>query len=126
MKTNEWNDEDIAIPEGLEAKLEQLIDDLAEQEMLVKRRRLWLGAISAAASILLAIGVFFHTKQPDDSLRITQNIENNQEFAYLETQKALEKISLHFNKGMNQLAFVSEKMNETNQILNKTLKKETK
>ena len=123
MKTNDWKDENIAIPNGLEAKLEQLIDGLAEQETQTKRRRLWV-SFSAAASIalLLSMGTFFYTKQARDIQLTAQNIENP-ELAYLEAQKALEKVSINFNKGMNQLAFVSEKIDKTNQILDKTLKK---
>ena len=126
MKTNDWKDEEIAIPDGLEARLEQLIDDLAEQEMQTKRRRLW-GTFSAAASIalLLSIGAFFYPKQRDNSQLIAQHIEN-QELAYSETLKALEKVSVNFNKGMNQLEFMSEKMEKTNQILDKTFNTEIK
>ena len=122
MKTNDWKDEEITIPEGLEAKLEQLIDGLAEQETQKKRRRLWIGSVSAAASIalLLSIGLFFHTRQPNDWRLTAGNIENP-ELAYFEAQKALEKVSVNFNKGMNQFAFASEKMGKTNQILDKTL-----
>ena len=125
MKTNDWKEEEITIPDGLEAKLEQLIDGLAELEMQKKRHRLWLGAISAAASLLLAIGVFFYTKQPNDSQRLAQSTQNS-EFTYLEAQKALEKISVNFNKGMNQLALMSEKIEKTNQILDKTFNTEKK
>ena len=124
MKTNDWKDEEIAIPDGLKTRLEHLIDDLAEQEILqTRRRRLWLRTFSAAASIafLLLITVFFPPKN-SKNLQLTAQIENP-ELAYIEAQKALEKVSIHFNKGMDQLAFVSEKMEKTNQILDKTLKK---
>jgi len=124
MKTNDWKDEEIAIPDGLKTRLEHLIDDLAEQEILqTRRRRLWLRTFSAAASIafLLLITVFFPPKKTSN-LQLTAQIENP-ELAYIEAQKALEKVSIHFNKGMDQLAFVSEKMEKTNQILEKTLKK---
>ena len=126
MKTNDWKEEEIAIPDGLEAKLEQLIDRLAEQEMQTKRRRLWTGTFSAAASIvlLLSISIFFYMRQPNDSQLIAQ-IENP-ELTYLEARKALEKVSVNFNKGMNQLAFVSGRIEKTNQILDKTFNKETK
>ena len=122
MKTKDWKDEEIAIPDGLETRLEQLIDRLAEQEMQAKRRRLWLGTFSAAASIalLLSAGIFFHTKQ--NNLRSIENPE----LACLEARKALEKVSVNFNKGLDQLAFVSEKIEKTNQILDKTFNKETK
>ena len=127
MKTNDWKDEEILIPEGLENRLEQLIDRLAEQEKQAKRRRLWITTFSAAASIalLLSAGVFFHTKQYKDSQLAAQSIEHP-ELAYFETLKALEKVSVNFNKGMDQLAGVSEKIDKTNHILDKTLKKEIK
>ena len=121
MKTNDWKEDEIAIPEGLEARLEQLIDRLSEQEMQTKRRRLW-GTFSAAASIalLLSIGILLLPKR-SDNLQLTAQIENP-EFAYREALKALEKVSVNFNKGMDQLAFVSEQMEKTNHILDKTLK----
>ena len=127
MRTNDWKDEEIAIPDGLEAKLEQLIDGLAEQEMQTKRRRLWTGVFSAAAGIalLLSLSVFFYTQQPRDLQLTAQNIENP-ELAYVETLKALEKVSSNFNKGMDQLAFVSEKIEKTNNILDKTFNTQIK
>jgi hypothetical protein len=127
MKTNDWKDEEIIIPEGLEAKLEQLIDDLAEQEKQTKRRRLWISALSAAASIALmvSVGVFFYTQPPRDR-QLTAHEIQRLELAYLEAQKALENVSVHFNRGMNQLAFVSEKIEKTNQILDKTFNTEKK
>jgi len=122
MKTNNCKEEEIAIPDGLAARLEQLIDGLAEQETQMKRRRMWLGTLSAAAAIalLFSTGIFFHTKQSN-----LRSIENP-ELAYFEAQKALEKVSVNFVKGMNQMTFVAEKMEKTNQILNKTFKKESK
>ena len=127
MKTSDWKDEEITIPDGLEAKLEQLIDGLAEQEMQTKRRRLWTGVFSAAAGIalLLSIGVFFPPKQPRDLQLTAQNIENP-ELAYVETLKALEKVSANFNKGTDQLAFVSGKIEKTNNILDKTFNSQIK
>lgn len=121
MKTSDWKDEEIAIPEGLETRLEQLIDDLAQQEAQTKRRRLWIGSISAAASVilLLSAGIFFQTQQKRNMQLTANNIENP-ELAYIEAQKALEKVSVNFNKGINQLALVSEKMDKTNHILDKT------
>ena len=122
MKTNDWKEEEIAIPDGLSTRLEQLIDGLAEHETQMKRRRVCLGTFSAAAAIalLLSMSIFFHTKQ--SSLRSIENPE----LAYFEAQKALEKVSVNFVKGMNQMTFVAEKMEKTNQILNKTFKKEPK
>ncbi|GHU71919.1 hypothetical protein FACS189413_14270 [Bacteroidia bacterium] len=117
-------EEEIIIPKGLEKKLENLIDHLAEQEAQTKRRRLWIGTFGAAASIALLIstGVWFHTKQNNDKLLTAYNIENSGQ-AYLEAQKALEKVSLNFNKGVNQLVCVSENLDKTNHILDKTFKK---
>ena len=122
-----WKDEEITVPDGLETKLEQLIDNLAEQEMQTKRRRLWVSIFSVAASIalLLSVSMFFHTQQPNHSQLTAQNIENP-ELAYLETLKALGKVSVNFNKGMNQLAFVSTEIEKTNYILNKTFNTERK
>ncbi|MDR0683389.1 MAG: hypothetical protein LBG15_16350 [Dysgonamonadaceae bacterium] len=127
MKPNDWKDKEISIPEGLEARLEQLIDSLVEQESQMKRRRLWTGLISAAAcvALLLSTVVFFHTKQINDVQLTVQNIKNP-ELAYFEAQKALEKVSVKFNKGTSQLTFVSEKVKKTNQVLNKTFNKEIK
>ena len=118
-------EEEIVIPEGLESRLEALIDRLAEQETQIKRRRLWFytSGIAAAIAVLLSLSVYFHTQSRNNlQFSATHTIENP-EIAYLEAQKALKKVSLNFNKGMNQLAMVSGKVDKTNQILDKTFNK---
>jgi hypothetical protein len=45
------------------------------------------------------------------------------EIACMEAQKALLLVSRNFNKGLNQLAMVSQELDKSNQILNKTFKK---
>ena len=120
----EMKDEEIVIPKGLERKLENLIDRLAEQEAQSKHRRLWIwtGSVAAGLALFISIGIFFHTKSNNDRRLAAHSIENPEQ-AYLEAQKALEKVSLNFNKGINQLACVSGNLKKTNQILDNTLKK---
>ena len=105
--------------------METLIDRLAEEEIQVKRRQrwIWLGSIAAGIAILLSLNLFFHTEQKNDLQLSSAHPIENPETAYMETQKALKKVSLKFNKGMNQLAMVSGRVDKTNQILDKTFNK---
>jgi hypothetical protein len=104
--------------------LENLINRLAEEEAQLKRRqlRIWTGSIAAGLVLLISIGIFFHTKSDNDRRLTAHNIENPEQ-AYREAQKALEKVSHNFNKGINQLVYVSGSLEKTNEILDKTLKK---
>lgn len=119
--------EKIKVPDGLEARLEALIDNLADAEKLSKRKakqmRLWMAGAAASIALFVSIGLHHlpENKSPDTMAQIGTNIDP--EIACMEAQKALLLVSLNFNKGLNQLAMVSQELDKSNQILNKTFKK---
>ena len=126
--------ESIDVPSSLELKLNNLIDDLAkksetrqEEPILQKnKRRLWLWAGSAAAGIvlLISIGISMYQNKPkavDTPPTVTASAEDQQKIK--EAQEALLLLSANFNKGMEQLNIVSENLDKTNDILNRTFKR---
>jgi hypothetical protein len=128
MKTDKIFDE-IEVPAGLESKLESLIDRLAEKEEQSKRKgeqiRLWIVSAAASMALLISVGVLLHSKNENHSPVAAQkgNTMVDPEMAYQEAEKALTLVSLNFNKGMDQLAIVTNEIEKSNTILNKTLKK---
>jgi hypothetical protein len=127
MKTDDLYAE-IDVPAGLESRLESLIDNLADTERKSKKRakqtKLWM-SIAASAVLLLSIGLFIRF-QSEKNLPVTSqqvNTIDDPEIAYLETQKALKLVSMNFNKGLNQLGIITDEIDKSNKILNKTLKK---
>jgi hypothetical protein len=121
--------EEIEIPEGLEARMEALIDHLAEAEKRSKQKKtkqiwLWIGSVAAGIALLISAGVFYYSQNKINQPPVTQsNVVTDPKIACLETQKALELVSRNFNQGLNQLAMVTNELDKSNQILNKTLKR---
>lgn len=116
---------EIEAPVELEAKLSNLIDLLAEKEVRRKRntRIFWIGGIAASVAILSSIGFFYNFEDTPDTLTATRQIViEDPEIASREAQKALLQISVNFNKGMKQLNLLSDNLEKTNNILNKTIK----
>jgi hypothetical protein len=120
----------IEVPAGLESKLEVLIDNLDKKENQLKRKvkQIRLRTISIAASVALFIsaGLFFiHSNNEDQSPITAQTVDTitDPAMAYQEAKKALELVSRNFNKGINQLAMATNKIEKSNKTLNKTLKR---
>jgi ATP-dependent Zn protease len=119
----------IEAADGLETRLEKLIDDLAEKEkrMENKKRQLrwWISGMVASITLLLLIGFFSNSDRRSMNQWTGQknNLTQEQEIACLEAQKALVLISLNFNKGMDQLTLAVNKIEKSNSVINKTLKK---
>lgn len=126
MKTNDLY-EKIEVPANLENKLSNLIDQLEREEkqskQKAKQRIVWLSGIAASVAILFSIG-FLQTRQTAPNQKIAARIIEieDPELAYIEAQKALMKIAVNFNKGIEQLDLLSDNLKKTNNILNKTLK----
>jgi hypothetical protein len=130
MKTEDELFEEVEIPVNLEARLENLIDDLAKAENLSKQKtkqvRLWVGSIAAGIALILSVGLYYLNPGTETDALVTATQPNeitDPEAACIEAQKALILVSRNFNKGLNQLAMVSEELDKSNQILNKTFKK---
>ena len=115
----------IEVPAYLETKLSNLIDRLAASEKRSKRNAhiFWISGIAASVAILFLIGFFYSHKNAPDTL-ITSNhiIIDDPEIGSIEAQKALLLIAVNFNKGVEQLNLLSDNLQKTNDILNKTLK----
>lgn len=123
MKENNVFDA-IETPAGLEARLEALIDGLAEKEnqkeKKIRQLRRWSGGLAAGIAILLSIGIFLHFNKQEP---LTAYTSEEQQMAYLEAQKALVLVSLNFNKGVDQVAPAMDKVEKSYSIINKTLKR---
>ena len=113
MEYNEF--EHIDIPEGLEQRLSQTIDEWERAEQCQQRsrtlRRTVITAVSAAACVALAfaIGSHFHSQElPDETAAIAQNKGEQDTYtdpdqAYAEAEKALQLLAYNINKGLNHL-----------------------
>ncbi len=79
--------------------------------------------MAASMALLFSIG-FFHQAENTIETPVATNhiIIEDPETASIEAQKALLLISANFNKGMKQLNMLSDNLEKTNEILNKTLK----
>jgi len=121
------------VPPMLASKLSNLIDELSLKEEVKavtiqpqqNKRKLWLWAGSAAAAgiaLLVSVGISFNDKPSIiDTQTATITAEDQQKIK--EAQEALLLLSSNFNKGMDQLAVVSQNLDKTNDILTKTLKR---
>lgn len=120
------NADNIEVPSELEAKLINLIDDLAsneENKKTARTRKLWtwVGSIAAGIAILIFAGIHFNNDQPTINPTMA-NISKEDQRKIEEAEKALLLLSSNFNKGVDQLSLVSTNLDKTNEILNKTLK----
>ncbi|MDR0866804.1 MAG: hypothetical protein LBO74_18010 [Candidatus Symbiothrix sp.] len=128
MKKDNKFDE-IEVPAGLESRLETLIDQLAEKEKQSKWKseqiRLWIVSAAASIALLISVGVLFYSKNGNEYPVASQKVNTikNPEIACREAQKALVLVSRNFNKGMGQLAIVTDEIEKSNRTLNKTLKR---
>jgi hypothetical protein len=130
MKIKNLHDE-MKVPSDLEARLEMLIDNLAEMEKRSKRRtkiRLYTG-IAASIVILIFTGLLLNPKDKpltsDSSIPefvSTQQIDDP-ETAYREVRKALELMSMNLNKGIDEFSIVlTNEFKNSNEIINNSLK----
>jgi hypothetical protein len=124
MRTEDLHEADV--PAGLEARLEALIDRLAESEKRSAKKRkirLWTAGIAASVVILISTGWFFIPKNEF----VASNVSGIQEItdpetAYIEAQKALELVSRNFNNGLDQLNVITIELEKSNELINNILK----
>ena len=125
MKTEKSYNQ-IEVPGDLEAKLSKLIDRLDAEEKRSKRNvNLYrISGIAACVAVLLSIGFFYSPKNtPDNTLTANNHIViTDPETASIEAEKALILVATNFNKGMKQLDILTENLEKTHNILNKTFK----
>ena len=124
--------EPIPVPHNLEAKLENLIDNLAEKEQKKSNRKklvlTWALSAAACIAILFSAGLFIMKQQPTTEPVTAQHdseqadsLEADEKKALEEGEKALLLLSQNFNKGVKQASKASENIDKANEILNRTL-----
>ena len=116
--------ERIPIPEGLEERLSQKIDEWEQAEK--KPRRISfpkpLRYVSAAASIALLFGVgyyFLHQEEP--TIVAEQDTYHDPLLAQQEAEKALTLLAANLNKGMGHLEKAKALSDRTETTLNEQL-----
>lgn len=78
----------------------------------VTSRRIWYSWVSAAAIVLLMVGVYFNTSS---SSRTLEDEYTQEEIAA--AQEALALLSINFNKGAEQIVYLGEFEKNTNRFL---------
>ena len=103
-------------------RLMQTIDQLERPIQSIKRYS-WLYRIAgAAAVVLLCVGLFYLTPRPEQT-QMADTYDDPVEAA-MAAEEVLVFMSLHLNKGLNQVADAGQKIEKANQVLNKHLKAE--
>lgn len=134
------NTQPIEIPVGLESRITNLIDTLAESELekvafivpkRINRSQLWIrvGGVAASIAILFSIGAYINNSSDDGAntpSQLVQNVELKDSFkdpneAYREAEKALLLVSANLNKGVNSISVVSYNIDKSNTILDKSV-----
>ena len=108
----------IPLPEGLEERLEMQIDRWALQEKKLKRRRMVYWATGMAATVLLAVGIFF----PARKQQRVDTFTDPREAAIAATQM-LAYLSSELNRGLEQAATVDRTFEQVNEIIKEHLNK---
>ncbi len=118
--------EKIIIPENLENKLNNLIDDLDKQAniKIQKSKGLsinwkWVSGIAASIAIFVSAGLFFQKSFDKKTDYVVQDTYSDPKEAYLETQKAILLVSNRLNKGLQQVGAVQNNVDKVNKIMNK-------
>lgn len=124
-------EKNIEVPTRLEAKLNNLIDKLAEEEAPKKTRlkqlKLWL-SVAASVAALLSLGLYMNSLSIEDNTQIVKRTTHRSNLAitdaeYMQAEDAMRLLSSNFNKGMQQIDDMKENLEKTNKILNETFKK---
>lgn len=124
----------VEVPSSLESKLNNLIDELEEKEtkeikpQQSKRRLMtWVGSAAASVAILISVGLYLNNRPETVDTPLAhqqdgdqQQLSEEDKKAVQEAEEALMLLSSKFNKGVKQMAVVSDNIEKTNEILNKT------
>lgn len=115
-------DETIQVPKEVSHRLNDAIEGMEKSSRIIRpKRRLipyWIS--SAAAVVLLCLGIFFVTQRPVES-QIADTFDDPAEAAIV-AEKALTFMSAQLNIGLNQVADARQEFDKVDQILNKHLK----
>jgi hypothetical protein len=126
MKTDDFLNE-IDIPVGLESRLERIIDRSYAEEWRIKQKTryllMWFGSFAASIILLFSAKLYIYSLNKIGTYSASQSATiEDPEVACREAEKALVLVSENFNKGLAQLAMVSDEMGKANIILEKTFK----
>lgn len=106
---------EIRMPDGLSRRLERAIE---QRTAAGPGRRIWrYVAGSAAAVVLLCIGLFFMTREPAGP-SLADTFDDPQEAAMV-AGKALAFISGELNRGLSRVADADAEIGKVNQIINR-------
>ncbi len=117
--------EQIPIPEGLEKRLSDKIDEWEQEEKKAKRRILMprpLHYTAIAATFALVFGIGYHLLNQDNYTNIAeQDTYQDPVKAKLEAERALTLLAINLNKGMGQLEKAKALSDKTEEEFNKQL-----
>lgn len=116
-------EQEMTLPEGLCERLEQRIDSWASEQpakRTVSLRRRLFGLSSAAAILLLAIGISLFTDVLPRKTVLADTYTDPKEAARV-AQQTLLFMSENLNKGIEQAKEAENEINNINEILNKHL-----
>lgn len=101
--TDEYKPTNITIPEGLEQRLSDKIDEWERLEIAKTKRTVRLRTfIAVAASLVIVAGIGWNIYSSRSEVELgTQDTYSDPEVAYNEAQKAVELLASNLNKGMN-------------------------
>ena len=116
----------LPIPEGLESRLNSLIDEWDTHErrtLKVKKhtrvlRLQWIGSIAASLLILFSVGMFLYRPYTAPT---PQDTCANPDEAYAQAQKALIMLSSSLNKGIEKVESVNETTEKIQENVNEQL-----
>ncbi len=117
-------EEEVEVPQGLEERLRQAIDELArrEQQTITARKRSrilpmrWIGSAAACLIVAFAMGTYFATRPA-----VPQDTCATPEEAYEHTYHALAQLSTTLNRGFEEVETVQNRADAIN-ALNERMK----
>jgi len=113
-------DTQIHVPADVSKRLDESIRQLdVPRPSIPLRRKLYYWIGSAAAVVLLCIGLFFTTREPTPPQR-ADTFSNPEEAAWV-AQQTLVYMSTQLNKGLNKVTDAGQELDKVNQIVNKHL-----
>jgi len=111
----------IIVPDGMSERLENALDKhiklTIKRKGASKTRILYLRILSAAAIVLLCIGLFFNTFHRSNAPLFADSYSNPEEAA-IAVEQALLFLSSKLNQGLAPYEKFSENLNKTNELLN--------
>ena len=115
------HDTQIQVPEEVSRRLEESImqrDTSSQSKPLRRKWRYWISG--AAATVLLAIGLFLFSTRESSPPPMADTFSDPKEAA-LVAQQTLLFMSSQLNKGLNKVNSANQEFEKVNQVLNKHL-----